>query len=143
SSGTITDKAEFVSCSSTVEVEGKGIVHAQDMMISNNKNTAPSPLLQPPLVQTIQDETPVIPDQGKVTINFIDPFEEPMEGVPFKVKINKEERIKEKQEFTMSRGNLVCLLDKEDFTYSSNSHAHIDIKHKELGMRKTRRNHGK
>ena len=66
SSGTITDKAEFVTCSSTVEVEGNGIVHAQDMMISNNKNTAPSPLLQPPLSQTIQDETPVVPQGAKI-----------------------------------------------------------------------------
>ncbi len=122
SSGTITDKAEFVSCSSTVEVEGKGIVHAQDMMISNNKNTAPSPLLQPPLVQTIQDETPVIPDQGKVTINFIDPFREPMEAVPFDTDINDKKDVKT----TMSRGQIIHLSEKE-----KNS---VKIKNEEFGM---------
>ncbi len=109
SSGTVADKAEFISCSSDVEVEGKGVVRAMDKMIHNNKNTGPAPLMQPPLIQTIQDETPVIPEQGKVEVQFIDPFGNPMEGVGFKTEFNS----KKKTEKTMSLGQVFHIADQE------------------------------
>ena len=123
SSGTITDKAEFTSWSSDVEVEGENIVHAQDLMISNNKNTAPNPLVQPPLVQTIQDETPVIPEQAKVEIIFIDPFDEPMEDVYYEVELNNE---KIETRSTMSLGRLILLSEQKENK--------IKVTNKEFGM---------
>ncbi|VAW81737.1 hypothetical protein MNBD_GAMMA12-2565 [hydrothermal vent metagenome] len=46
-SGTIKQKAEFISFSDNVFIEGKAAVRQFDMMISNNKNTPPMPLQQP------------------------------------------------------------------------------------------------
>jgi uncharacterized Zn-binding protein involved in type VI secretion len=46
-SGTIKGKAEFVSASSNVFIEGVPAVRQGDMMVSNNCNTAPMPLSQP------------------------------------------------------------------------------------------------
>ncbi len=46
-SGTITEKAEFVTASSNVYIEGIAAVRQGDMMVSNNANTAPMPLMQP------------------------------------------------------------------------------------------------
>lgn len=46
-SGTITEKAEFVSASSNVFIEGIPAVRQGDLMVSNNCNTAPMPLSQP------------------------------------------------------------------------------------------------
>jgi len=46
-SGTIKGKAEFVSGSSNVFIEGIPAVRQGDMMVSNNANTAPMPLSQP------------------------------------------------------------------------------------------------
>jgi uncharacterized Zn-binding protein involved in type VI secretion len=46
-SGTISGKAEFVSASSNVFIEGVPAVRQGDMMVSNNCNTAPMPLSQP------------------------------------------------------------------------------------------------
>jgi uncharacterized Zn-binding protein involved in type VI secretion len=46
-SGTICGKAEFVSGSSNVFIEGIPAVRQGDMMVSNNCNTAPMPLSQP------------------------------------------------------------------------------------------------
>ncbi|MFA5700644.1 MAG: DUF4150 domain-containing protein [Desulfuromonas sp.] len=45
-SGTITEKAEFVTASGNVLFEGVGATRQGDMMVSNNKNTAPMPLAQ-------------------------------------------------------------------------------------------------
>ncbi|WP_448565335.1 DUF4150 domain-containing protein [Thalassotalea ganghwensis] len=47
-SGTIKDKAHFVTYSFDVFVEGSAITRAGDLMVSNNKNTPPAPLMQPP-----------------------------------------------------------------------------------------------
>ena len=41
-------KAEFVNYSFDVKVEGKNVPRALDMMLHNDKNTPPSPLLQGP-----------------------------------------------------------------------------------------------
>lgn len=47
SSGTITQKAEFVTAASNVFFEGVPATRQGDLMVSNNKNTAPMPLAQP------------------------------------------------------------------------------------------------
>ena len=49
-SGKIKGKAEFMSYSFDVKVEGKNVARGLDMMVSNEKNTPPMPLLQPPVV---------------------------------------------------------------------------------------------
>lgn len=46
-SNTIKGKAEFITASSNVLIEGVPAVRQGDMMISNNGNTAPMPLMQP------------------------------------------------------------------------------------------------
>ena len=46
-SATITEKAEFITASSNVYIEGVAAVRQGDMMVSNNCNTAPMPLSQP------------------------------------------------------------------------------------------------
>jgi hypothetical protein len=46
-SGTITEKAEFITASPNVSFEGIPAVRQGDMMVSNNCNTAPMPLSQP------------------------------------------------------------------------------------------------
>lgn len=43
-------KAEFVSYSFDVKVEGKNVARALDLMLSNKKNTPPFPVVQPPLI---------------------------------------------------------------------------------------------
>ncbi len=45
-SGTITQKAEFVTASGNVFFEGVAATRQGDLMVSNNKNTAPMPLVQ-------------------------------------------------------------------------------------------------
>ncbi len=47
SSGTKQGKAEFIMGSSDVKIEGVAAVRAFDMMVSNNHNTPPMPLMQP------------------------------------------------------------------------------------------------
>jgi hypothetical protein len=49
-SNKIKGKAEFVNHSFDVKVEGKGVARAMDLMLHNDKNTPPFPLLQPPIV---------------------------------------------------------------------------------------------
>jgi hypothetical protein len=46
-SGTIKGKAEFVTFSNNVYIEGKPAVRQFDLMTSNNRNTPPMPLQQP------------------------------------------------------------------------------------------------
>ncbi len=46
-SGTIKGKAEFVTASPNVFIEGKPAVRQGDLMTSNNRNTPPMPLMQP------------------------------------------------------------------------------------------------
>ncbi|WP_437331902.1 DUF4150 domain-containing protein [Sorangium sp. So ce394] len=43
-------KAEFVNYSFDVKFEGKGVARALDMMLHNDKNTPPFPLMQGPVV---------------------------------------------------------------------------------------------
>lgn len=49
-SSKIKGKAEFVNFSFDVQVEGKGVPRAFDLMLHNDKNTPPVPLLQGPVV---------------------------------------------------------------------------------------------
>ncbi|WP_163782542.1 DUF4150 domain-containing protein [Myxococcus vastator] len=49
-SGKTKGKAEFVNFSFDVHVEGKNVARALDLMLHNDKNTPPFPLMQPPVV---------------------------------------------------------------------------------------------
>ena len=49
-SSKIKGKAEFVLFSFDVKFEGKNVARALDIMLHNDKNTPPMPLLQPPIV---------------------------------------------------------------------------------------------
>jgi hypothetical protein len=49
-SSKIKGKAEFVNYSFDVKVEGKNVARALDLMLHNDKNTPPFPLIQPPLI---------------------------------------------------------------------------------------------
>ena len=49
-SGTTKGKAEFVNYSFDVKFEGKNVARALDLMLHNNKNTPPFPLVQGPVV---------------------------------------------------------------------------------------------
>jgi hypothetical protein len=48
-SSKIKGKAEFVNFSFDVQIEGKNVPRAFDLMLHNDKNTPPFPLIQPPL----------------------------------------------------------------------------------------------
>ncbi|SCY20857.1 DUF4150 domain-containing protein [Desulfoluna spongiiphila] len=122
-SGTIQKQAEFTSSSFDVQVEGNGVVRAFDTMIHNNKNTPPAPLMQAPLVQEIMDETPVIPEQGKVEMRFVDPFGDPMEGFELEVEVDGKKEIKT----AMAQGQIVHVSEKEKVTLSVMNN-HIDFK---------------
>ena len=58
-SNKIKGKAEFVNFSFDVKVEGKNVARAFDLMLHNDKNTPPFPVLQPPIVVIIPDVKPV------------------------------------------------------------------------------------
>jgi len=49
-SSKIKGKAEFLLSSFDVKAEGKGITRALDIMLHNDKNTPPFPVLQPPVM---------------------------------------------------------------------------------------------
>jgi hypothetical protein len=49
-SGKTKGKAEFVSFSFDVKFEGKGVARALDLMLHNDKNTPPFPVIQGPVV---------------------------------------------------------------------------------------------
>lgn len=49
-SNKIKGKAEFVNASFDVKFEGKGVARALDLMLHNDKNTPPFPVLQGPVV---------------------------------------------------------------------------------------------
>jgi uncharacterized Zn-binding protein involved in type VI secretion len=60
-SGTIKQKAEFITASNNVFIEGKPAVRQMDLMVSNNRNTPPMPLMQagagkPPEVDLIDSQ---------------------------------------------------------------------------------------
>jgi uncharacterized protein DUF4150 len=49
-SAKIKGKAEFVNFSFDVQIEGKSVPRAMDMMLHNDKNTPPVPLIQGPVI---------------------------------------------------------------------------------------------
>ena len=49
-------KAEFVNFSFDVKFEGKNVARAFDLMLHNDKNTPPFPVLQQPIIALAQDE---------------------------------------------------------------------------------------
>jgi len=51
SSGTIKQKAEFITASNNVFFEGKPATRQNDLMVSNNRNTPPAPVQQPGAAQ--------------------------------------------------------------------------------------------
>ena len=63
-SSKIKGKAEFVNSSFDVKFEGKGVARAFDLMLHNDKNTPPFPLLQGPVI--------AIPSQVKSTCPVCD-----------------------------------------------------------------------
>jgi len=57
-SNKIKGKAEFVNYSFDVKVEGKNVPRAFDLMLHNDKNTPPFPVLQPPIIVIAMDKDP-------------------------------------------------------------------------------------
>ena len=58
-SSKIKGKAEFVNFSFDVKVEGKNVARAFDLMLHNDKNTPPFPVIQQPVVVIVMEEKPV------------------------------------------------------------------------------------
>ena len=52
-------KAEYVNYSFDVKIEGKNVPRAFDLMLHNDKNTPPSPVIQPPIIVVMPEEKPV------------------------------------------------------------------------------------
>jgi hypothetical protein len=57
-SGKNMGKAEFVNYSFDVKIEGKNVPRALDLMLHNDKNTPPFPLIQPPLIPMLPQPPP-------------------------------------------------------------------------------------
>lgn len=57
-SNKIKGKAEFVNYSFDVKFEGKGVARAMDMMLHNDKNTPPFPVMQGPVIVIEMGEKP-------------------------------------------------------------------------------------
>lgn len=57
-SGKTKGKAEFVNYSFDVKFEGKNVARALDLMLHNDKNTPPFPVLQGPVVARGDDDEP-------------------------------------------------------------------------------------
>lgn len=57
-SNKIKGKAEFVNYSFDVKFEGKNVPRAFDLMLHNDKNTPPFPVLQPPVPVIMMDDPP-------------------------------------------------------------------------------------
>jgi hypothetical protein len=58
-SNKIKGKAEFVNYSFDVKFEGKNVPRAFDLMLHNDKNTPPFPVLQGPVVTVPGNDDPV------------------------------------------------------------------------------------
>jgi len=58
-SSKIKGKAEFVTYSPDVKFEGKNVTRAFDLMLHNNKNTPPFPVIQKLVVVEMKEEQPV------------------------------------------------------------------------------------
>jgi hypothetical protein len=58
-SSKIKGKAEFVNFSFDVQIEGKSVPRAMDMMLHNDKNTPPVPVMQGPVISSGPPAKPV------------------------------------------------------------------------------------
>jgi hypothetical protein len=58
-SSKIKGKAEFVNFSFDVQIEGKNVPRAMDMMLHNDKNTPPVPVIQGPVIAIGEPPKPV------------------------------------------------------------------------------------
>lgn len=58
-------KAEFVNFSFDVQFEGKNVARALDLMLHNDKNTPPFPLVQPPIIVVPKEDKPICLCCGK------------------------------------------------------------------------------
>jgi hypothetical protein len=65
-SNKIKGKAEFVNYSFDVKVEGKNVPRAFDLMLHNDKNTPPFPVLQPPIIVIAMGQDPELRELEKV-----------------------------------------------------------------------------
>ena len=57
-SNKIKGKAEFVNYSFDVKFEGKGVARALDLMLHNDKNTPPFPVIQGPVIVILMADKP-------------------------------------------------------------------------------------
>ena len=71
-SSKVKGKAEFVMFSFDVKAEGKNVCRAFDIMLHNDKNTPPFPVLQPPLVAIAIDPDDDTDDNDIVSIDFVE-----------------------------------------------------------------------
>ena len=60
-SSKIKGKAEFVNFSFDVQFEGKNVPRAMDMMLHNDKNTPPVPVMQGPVIEVGKGDDPSAP----------------------------------------------------------------------------------
>lgn len=58
-------KAEFVNFSMDVKIEGKNVPRALDLMLHNDKNTPPVPLIQGPVIALPGQAKPTCAECGK------------------------------------------------------------------------------
>ena len=58
-SSKIKGKAEFINFSFDVQIEGKNVPRALDMMLHNDKNTPPVPVMQGPVIAMGPDPKPL------------------------------------------------------------------------------------
>jgi len=71
-SNKIKGKAEFVMSSFDTKAEGKGVTRAFDIMLHNDKNTPPFPLIQPPVIAVPVDLNDECDDNEIKSIEFED-----------------------------------------------------------------------
>lgn len=69
-SGKTQGKAEFVNYSFDVRFEGKNVARAFDLMLHNDKNTPPAPVMQPPLIVMGQSSPPKDPEEIQLTVEW-------------------------------------------------------------------------
>ena len=65
-SGTFRHRATFVTWSNDVFVEGKNVERAFDLMLHNNKNTPPFPVIQKPIIVIPKEMDPEIRELVKI-----------------------------------------------------------------------------
>jgi hypothetical protein len=59
-SNKIKGKAEFVNYSFDVQIEGKNVPRAMDLMLHNDKNTPPTPVMQGPVIAIANQESKAV-----------------------------------------------------------------------------------